>query len=97
MELRRIGSMRLVTKDIRTKIFDAYYTQAKNYHPVLKLGTDKDKVVGIKLGQIMFHLQLLHHTRENNLLLFTVPTTMLQNTFPPMRTNRQQHQLRLYC
>ena len=97
MEPWIIGSTKLVMTDIGTNLFDAYYNRAKNYQPGLKPGTDKDKVVGIKLGQIMFHLQLLHHTRENNLLLFTVPTTMLQNTFPPMRINRQQHQLRLYC
>ena len=69
MELWRIGSMRLVTKYIRTKIFYSYYTREKNYHPILKLGTDGGKVVGTELGRILIHLQLIHHSGRNNPLL----------------------------
>ena len=63
-----IGSTRLVMTDIGINLFYAYYNRAKNFQPGLKPGIDEDKVVGIELGK-MLHLQLLHHTGGNNLLL----------------------------
>ena len=56
-------------KDIGINLSDAYYNWAKNYQPGLKPGIDGNKVVGIKPGKIMLHLQPLHHVGGKNLLL----------------------------
>ena len=69
MEPWNIGSTSIVMIDIWINLFNAYYNQEKNYQPGLKPVTDKYKVVGIELGQIMRHLQLIQHSRGKNLLL----------------------------
>ena len=56
----------LVTIDIGINLFYAYYTQAKKYHPGLKLGIDEGKVVGIELRKIIIHLKLLHQSIRKN-------------------------------
>ena len=75
--------------DIGINLFDAYYNGAQNYQPGLKPGTDENKAVGIKLEQIMRHLQPLHHNGANNLVLLYHHHDHVTQ-YPPLKDNQHK-------